>query len=97
MSDEIKTALEEGESQNFIHQFIQEDQFPRGAACAGMTGTASKTAVRITAAAGFPTASALTSFPATIVAAGLFLSRPTALLPLSCIFLILSPFGCLTN
>ena len=35
MSDEIKTALEEGESQNFIHQFIQED-ISEGGRCAGM-------------------------------------------------------------
>ena len=38
MSDEIKTAVpEEGatESQNFIHQFIQEDIAP-GGRCAGM-------------------------------------------------------------
>ena len=36
MSDEIKTAgLEEAESQNFIHQFIQEDM-SEGGRCAGM-------------------------------------------------------------
>ncbi|MCI8688440.1 MAG: glutamine--tRNA ligase, partial [Lawsonibacter sp.] len=36
MSDEIKTAApEEGESQNFIHQFITEDIAP-GGRCAGM-------------------------------------------------------------
>ena len=36
MSEEIKTAApEEGESQNFIHQFITED-IAEGGRCAGM-------------------------------------------------------------
>ena len=37
MSEEVKTVAEEGasESQNFIHQFIQED-IAEGGRCAGM-------------------------------------------------------------